>query len=305
MILLGNQTFANGTQTQIYSVEQEDSEKLFPPFAKEDIHKGDRGRLWVCAGSPGLWGSSILAGKAGVRCGAGYCTVVSGHDDVHFISMQHPELLTAFLNSPSLFWKSTNPPSAIIIGPGFGVGEKLEKLFEFLLNKAVEIPVIVDADALTVLSRMAKGEAFALPKKWVLTPHEGEMARLLKSTVEEVHAERENAVVKAYQMFGCTILLKGYRTLIMAHLEKMFVISAGNPVLAKAGTGDVLAGMIGGLLSQGYQGIDASLLGAFWHASFGDWYVNKVGMEFCLRASEISDLLPQFWKENYGMFMGP
>jgi NAD(P)H-hydrate epimerase len=303
--LLGNQVFAGGIQTQVYSFEQEDSEKLFPPFANEDIHKGDRGRLWVCAGSPGFWGSSILAGKAGVRCGAGYCTVVSAHDEVHFISMQHPELLTAFLNTPSLFWKSTSPPSAIIIGPGFGIGEKLEKLFEFLLNKAADIPVIIDADALTHLSRLAKGDNFKLPKQWVLTPHEGEMARLLKCNVDEVHAEREAAVVKAHQMFGCTILLKGNRTLVMSQLDRMFVISAGNPVLAKAGTGDVLAGMIGGLLSQGYKAIDASLLGSFWHASFGDWYVIKVGMEFCLKASEISDLLPQYWKENYGMFMGP
>jgi NAD(P)H-hydrate epimerase len=303
VIVLGNQTFVKGVQTQIYTFEQEDSEKLFPPFAEEDIHKGHRGHLWVCAGSPGFWGSGIMAAKAAVRCGAGYCTLVSTHNEVHFVPMSHPELMTAVMSNPNLIWKSIKAPSALIIGPGFGVIEKLEKFFEYLLSKASDIPVIVDADALTVLARLAGDEFFALPEKWILTPHEGEMARLLRKPVEQIHADREAAIIEAYQKFKCTILLKGHHSIVLSDLEKMFLISAGNPVLAKAGTGDVLAGMIGGLLSQGYKSIDACLLGSYWHAAFGDWYIKKMGMEFCLRASEISDLLPLFWKENYAIFM--
>jgi NAD(P)H-hydrate epimerase len=300
----GNQTFSNGRQTQIFSVEQEDSERLFPPFANETIHKGHRGHLWVCAGSPGFWGSGIMAARAAVRCGAGYCTLVSTHSEVHFASMSYPELLTAHLNNPGLLWKSIKAPSAIIVGPGFGLTEKLEKFFEYLLTKASDLPVIVDADALTVLSRLSKGEGFELPKQWILTPHEGEMARLLNLKVEQIHADRELAIFEAFQKYKCTILLKGHHSLVISDIERIFTICAGNPVLAKAGTGDVLAGMIGGLLSQGYKSIDACLLGSFWHASFGDWYTKKVGMEFCLRASEISDMLPQYWKDNYAMFMG-
>jgi NAD(P)H-hydrate epimerase len=303
LILLKNQNFVKGIQTQIFRFDHEDSEKLFPPSAIKDIHKGDRGHLWVCAGSPGFWGAGIMASKAAIRCGAGYCTLISAHSEVHQIPMFHPELLTAVLDNPNLFWKSIKEPSAIVLGPGFGVSKKLESLLEYLLVKATAIPVIIDADALTVLSRLTESDSFELPEKWILTPHEGELARLLKLPVEKIHANREASIFAAYQKYNCTILLKGHHSLIISDIGKIFMINEGNPVLAKAGTGDVLAGMIGGLLAQGAKSNEACLLGTYWHAAFGDWYVKEIGVEFSLRASEISDLLPLFWKEKYALYM--
>jgi NAD(P)H-hydrate epimerase len=186
------------------------------------------------------------------------------------------------------------------VGPGYGVNDTLKHLLLFLKKEAAQIPVLLDADALTVLSQMSENEKeYLLPSQWILTPHEGEMARLINKSSKEVHEQRSQSLLKAQEKFGCTVLLKGAGTRLTDSSKKIYKINAGNPTLAKAGTGDVLAGMIGGLLAQGYSSIQASLLGAFWHADMSDWYLKTKGPEFSLRASEISDLLPQYWKESF------
>jgi hydroxyethylthiazole kinase-like uncharacterized protein yjeF len=280
--------------------EKKLAEELFPKQSSSDIHKGHRGHLWVFASSPGYWGSGIMAARASVRCGAGYTTLINTHAETLSISIQYPELLTALCEEPTQFWAKHKTPTAILVGPGFGVNEHLKQLILFLKKEALQIPVLLDADALTVLSQMSECEnEYILPSQWILTPHEGEMARLINKTSKEVHEQRSQSLLKAQEKFGCTVLLKGSGTRITDSTKKIFKINAGNPTLAKAGTGDVLAGMIGGLLAQGFTSLDACLLGAYWHADLSDWYLKTKGPEFSLRASEVSDLLPQYWKESF------
>ena len=176
---------------------------------------------------------------------------------------------------------------SIAIGPAFGLGADSLKILRALV-KASPAKVIADADALTLI---AKHNISELPSTWVLTPHEGELARLLKTSAQKIKGNRRQAIVEARKKFGCVILLKGAGTLI-ASGKKIIKIKAGNSALAKAGTGDVLTGLIAGLLSQNLSGEDAAIVAATVHGIAADKWIKKKD-SLSLMASDLLDLIPE------------
>ena len=226
-------------------------------------HKNSAGKALVFAGSAGMWGAAILCAEAASRSGSGYVYLCSPQGK--FPALKHPDFLTVNLRNIqfSLF-------SSIAVGPGTRNSTSLQKLILKLSAAGFE-NVVLDAGALRALARMKNPPQ--LPMTWVLTPHEGELADLLGITAAEVHAHRAAYAHLAQQIWGCIVVLKGHHTLVASHNE-IWKIPTGNPALAKAGTGDVLTGIITGLLAQGLSSREAACLGVFVHGAIADHWVN-------------------------------
>ena len=152
----------------------------------------------------------------------------------------------------------------------------------------MKIPVVVDADA---ISTCVEYDLFPLPESWVITPHTGELSKILKMTVRDIENDRYAAALKAAEQVGCHVLLKGYRS-IFAYEQRAMVINSGNSALAKAGTGDVLTGMIAGLIAQGFDTIMATATAAYIHGRMADEWVRVGNNKRSLTASDLSKHLP-------------
>ena len=249
-----------------------------PPSA----NKTHFGHAALIAGRAGSWGAGALAADAAFRAGAGYVTWASFDQPLDILS-HVPEVMTANLGDDAWLDRAT----AVGVGPGLGVGDATARLIERLKSK--DVPVLLDADALTTCARF---QLWPLPKHWVITPHAGELARLLDRDAGEIERDRFQAVVDANAKLGCVTLLKGYRTLV-GDGRRVRVINAGGPALAKAGAGDVLTGLITGFMAQGLDSFRAACLGAFVHGRVADDFVAEGGHPAALRASDLARLLPR------------
>jgi ADP-dependent NAD(P)H-hydrate dehydratase len=151
------------------------------------------------------------------------------------------------------------------------------------------VPVVVDADAITAC---VDHGLFPLPANWVITPHTGELSRILKANSQDIEKDRFRATFEAYDKVKCHVLHKGYRSLI-AFEKRCMIIHAGNSALAKAGTGDVLTGMIGGFLAQGLDTLQASATAAYLHGRLADEWIRAGQDKSSMTASDLTTLLPQ------------
>lgn len=262
------------------------TEKLarrYLPARAETSNKSDHGRLLVIAGRPGFWGAGILSSSSAFRTGTGYVTWASFEPPYETLK-EIPEVLTASIKDERLWQTKFN---AVAIGPGLGATEETAEIIEKL--KTLEIPVVVDADAITAC---VEHKLFPLPKNWVITPHSGELGRILKVQAGEVERDRFQAAMKGFEIARCHVLLKGFRSLI-AYDNRFMVIHSGNSALAKAGTGDVLTGMIGALLAQGLDTPQAVATAAYLHGRLADEWVRSGQDKASLTASDLKMLLPQ------------
>lgn len=231
------------------------------PWPSSQSHKHDRGRLGVVSGSASRTGAARLAARGGLRIGAGLVTVLSPPGAV-LVNAAHLEaiMLEAFA-SPEALGEVSDRFGAVVIGPAAGVGEGTVRNLEAL--KQAGKALVVDADALTSFAGQPDRLFGALGAADILTPHEGEFERLWPSLLAE---GREKAARLAAAQAGAVVVLKGPETLI-AHPDGRCVRNPnGTPWLATAGTGDVLAGMIGGLVAQGMDGFDAACAAVWIHA---------------------------------------
>ncbi len=263
------------------------TEKLarrYLPTRKETSNKSDHGHLLVVAGRPGYWGAGMLSSSSAYRMGAGYVTWASFEAPLEALR-EIPEVLTAQINDDQLWNKKI---SAVAIGPGLGTGQETADVIE-KLKKLDGVPVVVDADAITAC---VEHSLFPLPSSWVLTPHAGELSRILKISATDIERNRFKAVMEGYEKTGCHVLLKGFRSLV-AYGSRCLVVNAGNAALAKAGTGDVLTGMIGGLLAQGMDTPQAAATAAYLHGRLADEWIRNGQDKSSLTASDLKALLPQ------------
>lgn len=241
-------------------------------------HKGNFGHLLVVAGSSGKTGAATLAGEAGVRSGCGLVTV-AGPASVHdILELKLTEAMTAPLSESAGLLSETcwaelqlllEGRQALAIGPGLGQGDELGRLIRRLLVEC-ELPVVADADALNALDGHAETLFEREGGATVLTPHPGEMARLTGLSVAEIEADRFRVAREFAGEFGVVLVLKGVRTLIAAPDGRVNINGSGNAGLASGGSGDVLTGLIGGLLAQGLDAFDAASLGCFLHGMAAD-----------------------------------
>ncbi|MGE0526742.1 MAG: NAD(P)H-hydrate dehydratase [Bdellovibrionales bacterium] len=258
--------------------------RRYLPTRKETSNKSDFGRLLVIAGRPGFWGAGILASTSAFRMGAGY-VIWASFEAPYEVLKEVPEVLTARVDEPGI-WDSRI--SAVAVGPGLGTGVETARVIE-RLKELKEIPVVVDADAITAC---VEHSLFPLPSNWVITPHAGELARVLKVQAQDVEKDRFQAAFAGHAKTGCHVLLKGYRSLI-AHGQRCLIVHAGNAALAKAGTGDVLTGMVGALLAQGLDTPQAAATAAYVHGRLADEWIRSGQDQLALTASDLNRLLPQ------------
>lgn len=257
--------------------------KRYLPQRNDNTNKSDFGHLLVAAGREGFWGAGLLAALAGFRMGAGYVTWASFASPAENIK-DIPEVMTNTLGAKNLWDKKI---TAVAVGPGLGVSKETARFIELLKTK--DIPVVVDADAITTC---VEHKLFPLPPTWILTPHSGELSRILKIQSADIERDRFAAAFAAHEATGCHVLLKGFRSLI-AYQNRCVVIQSGNSALAKAGTGDVLTGMIGGLLAQGKDIPQGTATAAYLHGRLAEEWVRNGMDKATLTSSDLSNLLPQ------------
>ncbi|HEY7483301.1 MAG TPA: NAD(P)H-hydrate dehydratase [Streptosporangiaceae bacterium] len=234
--------------------------RLPRPGIESDKYR--RGVLGVLAGSEQYTGAAVLSTGGAVHGGAGMVRFVSVLPVVDLVRNRWPEIVTTVIEPGDADAAlAAGRVQAWVVGPGLGTDEKAEALVAAAL--ATDLPVLVDADGLTVLAR--RRDLLRRPAATVLTPHAGELARLLGAERADIEARRLEHVRRAAVELTATVLLKGSTTLIAEPDRPVRVNTNGSPWLATAGTGDVLSGLVGALLAGGLEPIDAAAAGAYLH----------------------------------------
>ena len=267
------------------------------PLRKANAHKGDAGRVVICAGSPGYTGAAALASDAAVKAGAGLVslyTPLSSRDVlaikltevmVHGLLERMPGILGG--GAASDVASSAEAADVLAIGPGLGTSESTQEAVRTILQK-ITTPVVIDADALTALAGHTEILA-AMQAQKVLTPHPGEMARLTGLEIAEIEADRINVAKKYAEEWQAIVVLKGAPTVIGCPNGTVYVNSTGNSSLATGGSGDVLTGIIAGLAAQEISLQEAAICGVYLHGLAAE----LTGIDIGLAAGELAALLPQ------------
>ncbi len=281
------------------------------PPRPRDGHKGMFGRVLIVGGSEGMIGAPTMAGRAALKLGAGLVQVAVPRSILTAALTITPELIGLPLGSAASMKElldSGGKSDAIVIGPGMGQSPAAWARLQRLLR--LEKPMVLDADALNLLSRQKRWPSFCRAHA-VLTPHPGEMQRLrallpdrkqsAKDSIPTDDAGRIALAVLAARTFGQTIALKGGRT-VVTDAQRVFVNHTGDSSLSKAGTGDVLSGMIAALLAQKMSPFDAAGAAVHLHGRAGEIAGEKLGMR-CVLAHDVIDALPQAigeYEQRYG-----
>lgn len=250
-------------------------------------HKGDFGHVLVVGGASGKGGAAAMAGYAALKCGAGLVTVACDASERPSVTALAPELMTQPVDD------DPGEKDVIAIGPGLGRAPEMAALAQRLFAQSA-LPMVVDADALNALA----GTAFRGPGPWrVLTPHPGEMGRLTGISAAQVQADRLGVAREFAQSRNVVVVLKGQRTLIALPDGRVFINPTGTPAMATAGSGDILAGMIAGLMAQWPDRREEALLAAVWlHGKAGEIGAACMG-ELCLSATDLVRNLPAAMRE--------
>lgn len=266
------------------------------PYPAHDMHKYSRGKLMVFAGSTPYPGAAILSSHASQRVGAGYTHVITAPANVSTIQQSHPSLVVSSWQdlTQDVFSSSTqHNPVAYVVGPGFAAKKKMEELTRIILREA-HAPILVDGGALNALTSKAGRalckERFIEGHDLIITPHAGEAARLAR--VFDFPTDDPACLSFFLSLaYGAIVVLKGPDTYI-SDGEEVYTVTNGTPALAKAGTGDVLSGMIGGLLAQGMDALDAAVLGVTLHGKAGSLAAGHL-TTIAVTAEDVIDHIPE------------
>lgn len=306
-------------------VADDDSVSGLLPERPLDAHKGTFGTALIVAGSANYTGAALLSGKAAYRVGAGLVTMAVPAMVHSALAGQFPEATWALLPHERGFvargageelTKSFERATAMLIGPGFGMEDATRDFLDdllsgksapkkstgrigFLQEQAAKKddttmhlpPMVVDADGLKLLAKI-KDWHKSLPSLAVLTPHPGEMGVLTGLSAEEIQADRIGVARRFAKKWGHVVVLKGAFTVIAAPDGMVTVIPVASPALARAGTGDVLAGLIVGLRAQGLEAYDAAVAGAWIHARAGLIAADDLGSTASVLAGDVLEAIP-------------
>jgi len=262
------------------------------PRRKSTIHKGLAGRVAVVAGSPGTTGAALLAAEGALRAGAGLVTHVGYQSTIDAIESRVLEAMTKALDFTDVRQQLRDvlrTTQCVILGPGLGTFADSKVLVEETLKQAA-VTVVVDADALTLLAASPEWLTVS-PEKRILTPHVGELARLLKTDVTSVEADRFQALKAAVALTHAVVVLKGAYTLVGAPDMLPLVVGGPCPALATGGSGDVLAGIIGAL-SVSLAPWSAAACGVYLHNWAARRWTRVHGSDRGLLAHELADSIP-------------
>lgn len=293
-----------GGSPTVWLVERSDVEAAYGarPAA---AHKGTFGHVLVVAGSVGKTGAAVLAGTGALRAGAGLVTVATPAPVSPLVAAARPELMTEPLavrdggldrerDAVDRVLALARGCDAVVVGPGLGQAPGTQD-FVRAFARQCPAPMVIDADGLNALASgsILRGGGFTATREapTVLTPHPGEMARLLNTTAAAVQARRLPTARTLAVKARAVVVLKGQRTLVADPDARVAINPTGNPGMATAGTGDVLAGMIGALLARGRDPWTAAAAAVHLHGAAGDHAARRVGQDAMI-ASDLLDALP-------------
>lgn len=284
-----NKAFLHAAQTDHYYTELKDVRKILRPRSKFD-HKGTYGHALIIAGSYGKMGAALLASRAALRAGTGLLTVHVPQCGYGILQTAVPEAMVEVDDDAAVFTapKEVAGYDAIGVGPGLGRDKRTAKALARTLEN-FEKPVVLDADGLNILAGDRAMMAL-LPAGSIITPHPKEFERLVgtwKHDFERLEMQKQLAI-----SLKAVVVLKGAHTSVADEKGQVFFNSTGNPGMATGGTGDVLTGIITGMLAQKYTPIEAAVAGVFLHGLAGDLCVSESGMD-SLIASDVIGGLPQ------------
>ncbi|MBF0216813.1 MAG: NAD(P)H-hydrate dehydratase [Candidatus Omnitrophica bacterium] len=277
---------------------------------REDSNKGDYGRVFVVAGSTGMTGAAYLASQAALRSGSGL--VVNGVPDLlnpimeikltEVITLPLPEgkkkLGCLGIRALKPVLEYSNKCDVVALGPGLGSFSETQRLAREL-TKRIEKPLVLDADGLNAIGDKL---AYLRKRKYptVITPHPGEMSRLIKKDIAFIQANREQAAKDLAKDTGAVVCLKGSRTVVASNDGQFYVNETGNSGMATGGTGDVLTGMIASFIGQGLDPFGATVTAVYIHGLAGDIAAQKKG-PFSMIASDLLEYFPQAF-EKAGLY---
>lgn len=255
------------------------------PIRPEISHKGSFGRVLNISGSDYMPGAALLSSLSALKIGCGYVFLCTTERVIDAVAAQTQNIVFAPLTD---LFEQLKFADVLLIGCGLSLSDDAKSLFKKAISNVKDIPVVIDADGLNILSNV---EEIVLPKSLVLTPHPKEAARLLKVSVDEVLEDTVRAAKEISKKYNCVTVLKTHKTVVCSEKLEVYENTTGNSALAKAGSGDVLAGMIAGLLGQKCDLYHAAKLGVYLHGLCGDLAKNDL-TEYGVMAHDLIRYIP-------------
>lgn len=280
-------------------------DELMKKFPKRplDAHKGDFGHVLVIAGSAGYTGAPYLASQAAVLSGSGLVTLAVGRSIYEIMAIKLTEVMVKpFFEtkdySISLLAEKeivafTEKCNSIAIGPGISQNKETQHLVRNLVSK-INKPMVLDADGINAfVGNLDQLKNAKVPL--VLTPHPGEMAKLIGKSVDDVQKDRKDIALNFANEYNTVLVLKGHHTVVAGPGQKCYINQTGNAGMATGGTGDILTGMIASFVAQGMDTFTASALGVYFHGLAGDLALKEKGV-LSLIATDLLNELPEVLK---------
>nr|WP_288825591.1 NAD(P)H-hydrate dehydratase [uncultured Clostridium sp.] len=293
----------NYVETEYFTFHKADTALI--PKRPAYSNKGSFGKVLLVAGSKNMSGAAFLSALAAYRTGAGLVKIFTVEENREILQTELPEAVIVSYHSSDAEKKTENFEqllieqcewaSVIVLGPGLGQADYVKNLVESVLVNAY-VPVIVDADGLNTIASYPELTGY-YTDNIIITPHLGEMARLTGSAVELIKKHLIQTAREYADRFGITCILKDAVTVAALNDQRTYVNSSGNSSMAKAGAGDVLTGILAGLLAMGLEGPDAAALGVWLHGLAGDMRKKKYG-DYSLLARELADEIDIILKEQ-------
>ena len=253
------------------------------PLRPEESNKGTFGRVLNIAGSDYMPGAAYLSSVSALKIGCGYCFLASTERVIHAVSSQTQNIV--FLPFKDI---KKQKPDVISIGCGLTTSHNAQVLFKEVIKYFKDIPIIIDADGLNILAK----NNVKLPEKTILTPHPMEAARLLNTDINQILKDLEGAANQISQKYNSTTVLKSHNTIVCSKELDIYVNKTGNSALAKAGSGDVLTGMISGLVAQKMDLYEAAKLGVYLHGLCGELASKKL-TKYSVMADDLISFIPE------------
>lgn len=263
------------------------------PVREQNSHKGTFGKVLNFCGSKNYIGAAYLSTKSSLKVGAGLSALASEKQIISSVSALLPEAI--YLTRKEGLDK-INDFSVVLIGCGLGQGIGAKNLLKKVLKRTKNKPLIIDADGLNLLATITPSQPSPSIEGVIVTPHPLEASRLLGCSVEQVLENLEDSAKELSKKYNCVTVLKTHRTIVCDTKLNIYINQHGNSALAKAGSGDVLAGIIAGLLAQGMPVFEACKLGVYLHSRSGE-IASESLTEYSVLANDLIDNLSKAIKE--------
>ncbi|MBR1754641.1 NAD(P)H-hydrate dehydratase [bacterium] len=259
------------------------------PKREQNSNKGTFGTVLNVSGSNEYSGAAILSSVAALKSGAGKVILCSSENTLTAASFQVPELV--LIKRQKINFSGI---SSVILGCGLSQDNDAVETFWHTLDNIRNLPLVIDADGLNILSK----NNCKLPPNTILTPHPKEMSRLMNISVDDILKNPKEVTLKCVEKYSATVVLKLHNTLVANKDKNIYINNTGNSALAKAGSGDVLAGIIGGFLAQGLDCFNAAKTGVFVHGLAGE-LASKDLSEYSVLASDLNNYIGKAFKTYF------